>query len=90
MGDQGIILLLSKSNNRECHQEEWRSVQKEAGSWETGSGSELTKCRTGFPRRLMRGNPENHCQASLMSILSKIIGQMCPEKSVSIQEIMEQ
>ena len=40
----------------------------------------LTKCRTGLPRRLMRGNPENHCQVSLMSILGKIIGQMCPEK----------
>lgn len=40
----------------------------------------LTKCKTGLPRRLMRGNPENHCSVSLVSIFSKIIGQMCPEK----------
>lgn len=55
-------------------------MQNEARSWETGVAVKLTKCRTGLPRRLMRDNPENHCQASLMSILSKIIGQMCPEK----------
>lgn len=40
----------------------------------------LTKSRTGLPRRLMRGNPENHCLVSLVSIFSEIIGQMCPEK----------
>lgn len=38
----------------------------------------LNKNRTGLPRRLMRSNPENHCPVSLVSTLSKIIGQMCP------------
>lgn len=40
----------------------------------------LTKCRTGFPRRLMRANLENHCPVSLVSIVSNIIAQTCPEK----------
>lgn len=40
----------------------------------------LTKCATGLLRRLMRGDPQNHCPVSLVSIFSKIIGQMCPEK----------
>jgi hypothetical protein len=49
------------------------SVCKEAG----GEGVvtvKMTTCRTHLPRRLMRGNPENHCPVSLVSIFSKIIG----------------
>lgn len=76
------IRLLSKSNNRECHPEAvGRTVWKEAGGQRTVA-VKLTKCRTGLPRRLMRGNPENYCLVSLVSIFSKIIGQMCPEKNL--------
>ena len=54
-------------------------MQQGAGGQGAGE-AKLTKCKTGLPRRLMRDNPENHCPVSPVSIFSKIIGQMCPEK----------
>lgn len=66
--------MVFKSNNTDhCLIGINKSVQEETGKQAVGA-EKLAQCRTHLSRRLMRGNPENHCPVSLVSIFSKIIG----------------
>lgn len=58
----------------------WQEVCVGRGRRSGSGGREIDQMQNRSPRRLMRGNPENRCPVSLVSIFSKIIGQMCSEK----------